>query len=70
MKDIPEVDDRYLYCNRTRNEDYLSEMYQLLLKLQKDVDEIKDIIIASKKEQDNPLGSYMDKLIKKIGGDN
>ena len=71
MKDIPETDDRYLYYpSRPNSDDYLKEIHQLLLKISTDIEEIKDIIVTSKKEEDSPLSAYMNKMIKKIAGDN
>ena len=70
MKDIPEVDDRYLYYPKNNRDNYLREIHQLLLRISTDIEEIKDIIVTSKKEEDSPLSAYMNKLIKKVAGGN
>ena len=70
MKDIPEVDDRYLYYPTDHRDDYLKEIHQLLLRISTDIEEIKDIIVTTKKEEDSPLSAYMNKLIKKVAGGN
>ena len=70
MKDIPEVDDRYLYYPIDHKDDYLKEIHQLLLRISTDIEEIKDIIVTSKQEEESPLSAYMNKLIKKVAGGN
>lgn len=71
MKDIPETDDRYLYYpSRPSSDNYLKEIHQLLKKISTDIEEIKDIIVTSKQEEESPLSAYMNKLIKKVAGGN